>query len=314
MNTPLRRGLPGLIGALLVLLVSGCMKVDVDLTLNPDDTVDGVMIMAFDDDVATLLGTDPEALWEEAGSDLESGLPPGSTQEPWAQDGYTGTRVTFTAVPLDQMSQANDADTLRIVREGDEFVVTGAMDLSDMGAEGSGEMMAGFDVRIAVTFPGAVSEHNGTLQGRTVVWEPQPGERTEMMARGDASGGSFGVLGGADGSGWLPVILGGVAALIVAVVLFVVLRNRRERAADAHLRFAQQRWEEQYPQGVPALFPPTTPPATPPAGQPWGQPVGPGGPVAAAGPVPPPPPAAPPAPPPAPPAPPAAPPAPPSGG
>lgn len=265
-----------LLAVLLVALLSGCMKIDMDLTLNEDDTVDGVMIMAFDDDVAALLGTDPETLWEDAGTDLEEGLPPGSTQEPWAEDGYTGRRVTFTGVTLEDMAEANDADTLRITREGNEFVVSGAMDLADMGTDESDEMMQGFDVRIAVTFPGDVSEHNGRLEGRTVIWEPQPGERTELAARGAASAGGIGsVIGvgtadGTGGTGWLPVILGLAALLVVALAVFVVLRNRRERAAEAHQRFAQQRWEEQYP---------------PPAGQPWGEPPPAAGPPASGPPV-----------------------------
>lgn len=264
-----------LIGLFAVLLLSGCVKIDMDLTLNTDDTVDGVMVLAFSDEVAAMLGTDPESLWEEAGGDLERGLPPGSTQEPWSEDGYTGTRVTFDGVPLEEMAQANDPDTLRITREGDEFVVSGAMDFTDVRGAGTDQAMEGFDVRIAITFPGEVRDHNGRLEGRTVIWEPVPGERTELSARGGAGGDGVGMSVGG-GAEWLPLLLGLGAVIVVAVALFVVLRARRERAAEAHEQFARQRWQQDYQPAThqPGVFPPA---ALGGAAQQWPPPPTPGG-------------------------------------
>ena len=263
-----RRGIFVLFSALVMLLLGGCMRIEMDLTLHENDTVDGVMVMAISDQVAEMLGTDPESLWDEAGTDLENGLPPGSTQEPYAADGYTGTRVTFTGVALQDMAGTGEVDSLTITREGDEFVVTGAMDLTDTGAmTGTEDMMEGFAVRVAVTFPGTVSEHNGSLDGRTVTWEPALGERTEMNARGSA------VVGGGGGAGWLPILLGVLGAAAVAAVVIVALRRKKERAADAHQQWAQQQWEQQqYAQ--PGYYQPGNPQPGPGA-QPWGQPTAP---------------------------------------
>lgn len=236
-----------------------------ELSINSDDTIDGSIIMAFSDEVAEMLGTDPEALWADAGSDFESDFPEGATQEPYAQDGYTGTKVTFVDIPLEEMSGTGDVDSLSITREGDEYVVSGAMDLSDTGdMEGAESLMSGFDVRIAITFPGAVTEHNGTLEGRTVTWEPAVGERTEISARGAASAG---VLGGA-ASSWLPIVVGVLVLAAVSAVIAVVVTSRGKRSAAA----ASGAGAPAYPPAYPPVPHPQTGYPQPPTALPYPQP------------------------------------------
>ncbi len=65
------------------------------ITLNEDDTFDGSVVMAFSDEVAESMGSDPQELWDQMGSEMESEMPEGATQEPYAQDGYTGTKITY---------------------------------------------------------------------------------------------------------------------------------------------------------------------------------------------------------------------------
>lgn len=247
-----------------------------DLTLNEDDTADGSIVMAISDETAEALGQDPQALWDQMGSEMESDLPPGATQEPYAEDGYTGTRLTYTDQPISSMS-AGPTDDLSITREGDEFVVSGSMDLSDeeMGMDGTDpesdemtrQMMEGFDVSISITFPGEVAETNGEVDGTTVTWTPVVGEVTEISARGSAVGGGAAAApgdGSTDGSDdgttddgttdssadsdadsdagfpwWILGLVGGLLLLaIIGLVLWLVLRKKPD-AQDGNAAFAQ---------------------------------------------------------------------------
>ncbi|WP_426310637.1 LppM family (lipo)protein [Cellulosimicrobium sp. E-16] len=262
------------------------------LTLNEDDTFDGSVVMAFSDELATSMGSDPQELWDQMGSEMESELPEGATQEPYAQDGYTGTKITYADQPISQLSSAG-ADSISVTREGDEYVVSGSMDMTgeefnpDTGDATSDEltqqMMDSLDIKISITFPGEVAESNGEIDGNTVTWTPVVGEVNEMTARGSA------VAGGAAGTGdegsdeatdsdgatapdggdsaadasdsgslaWLWFVIGGLVLLgIIGLVLWLVLRSK-PGAQDGQAAGFQQGG---YP-GQPGQF----------AGQPQGQ-------------------------------------------
>ena len=217
---------------LVVVGLSGCMKVDMDMQLQSDDTVDGTMIFAVSRDLAEMAGEDPESLAEQMGADA---LPMDEgegefTQKPYDDGDFIGTEVTFSDVPLSSFAEEGTEESLRFVREGDEFVVTGNMDMTDSGGmEGLGAGMANsFDVQISVTFPGAVSEHNGELSGRTVTWKPVVGETNPINARGSA------IDGGGDGLNIALIVgIGAAALLLIGLVLFFVLRGRKKPAAPA---------------------------------------------------------------------------------
>src|SRR5665647_3781321 len=55
---------------------------------------------------------------------------------------------------------AGQDETMSVVRDGDEFVVSGTMDLSEaaLGAESMPGLGDSFDIKIAMTFPGQVTD------------------------------------------------------------------------------------------------------------------------------------------------------------
>ncbi|MGO1317855.1 MAG: LppM family (lipo)protein [Cellulomonadaceae bacterium] len=186
--------------ATMCLVLAGCFRMDMELVLGEDDTVDGSMVMAFSDDVAEMMGEDPQSFWDENSGDILSDMPEGARAEPYAQDGYTGTRIIFEGQTLDDLnSGGTTGEDLTITREGDEFVVTGTMDMSDLDSDTEGlpaGLLESFEIRIAITFPGPVTEHTGELDGtNTVVWLPPIGEVTDISARASA------IPGGTPGSG-----------------------------------------------------------------------------------------------------------------
>ncbi|PFG41775.1 hypothetical protein ATJ88_0418 [Isoptericola jiangsuensis] len=189
-----RRALVALLAVTGLLLLAGCMKIEMNLTLSEDDTVSGNVVMAVSNEIAESMGMDAGELWDQMGSEMGSELPDGGTQEPYADGEYTGSTFTFTETPLDEFGGTGSED-LSITREGDEFVVDGVMDLSEDTEEMAGagdmpqEILDTFLVSISVTFPGEVTDTNGAVDGTTVTWNPPFGERTEMTARGSAVGG-----------------------------------------------------------------------------------------------------------------------------
>lgn len=220
----LRRPLAIALGLLTALLLAGCVRFQADLALNPDDTVDGSIVLAV------VLGDDEGARDDAAQTvaTLEAQVLPsvdgavGATRSDYDQDGYYGTRFTFDDTPFSAFESPDG--TVSLTRDGDEFVFDGVLDFTpDDGKDESEPDGDTSNVTVAITFPGDVTEHNGNLSGRTVSWEGTPQARIEMSARGSAIA--------AGPPAWVPVVavIGGVV-LVAALVVFVVLRTRVRRA------------------------------------------------------------------------------------
>jgi len=222
-----RRILPRILAVgVLVLALAGCVRFQADLTLNPENTVDGSIV------VAVLVSEDTDEAREQAvaaASQIESELlgslrdASGVTTSEYDQDDYLGSLITFDDVALDAFSGQGD-DSLKIVREGDEYLFTGALDFSGESAP-SDDAEDDDNLTVVVTFPGEVTEHNGELNGTTVSWTTSLEQRLEMSARGSATPAGPPILlivGIA-----LAVLL--VIAAVVAVLLF--LRARAKKAA-----------------------------------------------------------------------------------
>jgi hypothetical protein len=257
-----RRILPRILAVgVLVLALAGCVRFQADLTLNPENTVDGSIV------VAVLVSEDTDEAREQslaASSQIESELlgslrdASGVTTTEYDQDDYLGSLITFDDVALDAFSGQGD-DALKIVREGDEYVFTGALDFSGETTTPSEDAEGDDNLTVVVTFPGEVSEHNGELTGTTVSWTTAVDQRLEMSARGSATPAGPPILlivGIA-----LVVLL--VIAAVVGVLLFVRSRRKKAAAVGAPVGVAPV---EASPVEVPAA--PTVPIAETPAAQP----------------------------------------------
>ena len=217
-----------LAGVALTLALSACLKLDVDLTVTPQDTVNGTMILGIDKSVAAMAGQSEEQLRQQ----FTEGAPtsaPGTKVEPYTDDTYIGSKITFTEVPLADLNKDNSKDQLRIVHDKDAgtYTVSGELDLSQLNPnEGMGSAFARtLDVHIAITLPGDVIEHNGTLDGTTVTWVAKPGEKLTMHAVSEE----------ASAIPWVPVLAIGIPTLLViaGVVTWLVLRRRPVPAQEA---------------------------------------------------------------------------------
>ena len=207
------------------MMLSACFKLDMQLKLQSDNTVDGSVIIAVARDQAQLLGGEQalrQTLQSRADGIFADAPQQGSYEQRDYEDAdWIGTESVFSGVPIDQFGSGDTGD-LSITRDGDEFVVEGSVDLStDSEDETTQKLLDTADLQIAITFPGDVSEANGQIDGKTVRWRPKAGDVLDISARGSA----------VSGTNWALIIA--IAALVALVVIGIVLLMKvRGREVD----------------------------------------------------------------------------------
>ncbi|HET9673117.1 MAG TPA: hypothetical protein VFQ40_09770 [Actinomycetota bacterium] len=212
----------------LGLLLAGCVRVDMELEVSPENTVTGSAVLAVDDSLLELTGQSADELFRGIDT-TTTDLPDGASVEPYDEDGFVGQRISFSQVPLAEFSQGGLADTgeeLSITREGDEFHVNGRLDMTSPefgGGEVPGQALESIEFRIAITFPGPVRSATGEVDGNTVTWTPRVGQRTEIRAVASAI---------PSGSPLLTILLIVLGALVAAGTVVLVV-SRRARPAPA---------------------------------------------------------------------------------
>ena len=277
----------GRVGAFLALavLLTGCIKLNVDLGINADDTVNGTIVLGVQKELLELTGQSAEDLLGDA--DL---IPTGATGvvvEPFEDDEFVGQQIIFEDLPIAEFNSGafgasgatgisgvtGGGDTLNIAREGETFVVTGVLDLSSglsgatgpFAGTGGAQLFENADIQISITFPGEVVQANGEVDGNTVTYVPEFGERLEINATGSAidNGQAADVVGGSDSFLPLLLIIAGVAVVLL-VIIFLVVRSRSNKDGGAGTPTGSG---EPAPVATPGVAPaqPDAPPPTPPA-------------------------------------------------
>lgn len=227
--------------AVLALLLTGCVKLNMNLSINSDDTVSGTIQVGIQKELVELTG---QSIDDLLGTEVP--IPsdvPGVTVEPFEDDEFVGQQFVFESVPISEFA-GTGAEEINISRSGDTYVVTGTLDLSSglsgatgltgLGVSGA-ELFESADLSIVFSFPGDVIDANGQVDGNTVTYTPVFGERLEINATGSAvDDGDAGAAGGDDGGSNLVLILIIVGAVIVAaIVIFLIVRSRRGRGGGA---------------------------------------------------------------------------------
>jgi hypothetical protein len=164
---------------------------------------------------------------------------------------------------------------VRATRQEDTFVVTGVLDLSTglsgatgpFGGTGGAQFFESADIKIAITFPGEVLQApGGEIDGNTVTYVPEFGERLEINATGSAvdNGEAADVAGGSDS--FLPLILIIAAVVVALLIFFLVMRSRRREGGGTPSGFGEVGSEAApvaAPPGAPTDAPPPAPPMPP---------------------------------------------------
>lgn len=201
----------------LVVTLTGCLRVHAALAVSPDDRVSGELIVAAlpasDTDTGPPLTIPPE-LKEQVRS------------EKYTKDGYVGQRLTFEDLRFSDVSQLVQSISeskqyrLSFRRAGDMVTLAGSIDLTQLPADRA-------DVQIKVAFPGDVSRTNGDDDDGTVSWSPKPGAVTEFDAIAKYSGSD-----GVSLTKWIAMVGGGAMLAAVIAALLALIAHRRSVSAE----------------------------------------------------------------------------------
>jgi len=213
------------------LLLSSCIKMDINLVINKDSTVSGSMVFAVSDSLAGLTeNSDEESNPLEDSINTEA---EGITESEYKSGGYTGTKYTFDRVPFEDWNKdnADGENSFKLIRDGNLITVKGSFDLSNGDSEDSGDdlgafgdefaesITSSFDINISVKFPVKVLESTGTISedGMTVTWKPKYGDKVDLTTTVEIPSG-FQII-------YLVIILG---LLVVAALVFFILKKSRK--------------------------------------------------------------------------------------
>ncbi|MDG4800486.1 DUF3153 domain-containing protein [Micromonospora sp. WMMD980] len=242
MNTRLRRSRIFSIAVCLALVaaLSGCMQLNLGLTVNPDDTISGQLLLTAQKSVLKQRNPDVAVAFAE----LRQNIPtlPAGTETRYEDPNYYGIQISYRRTPLAQFT----SESVNLVRDGDLYRFSLPLDPKKYGGKVAEQdprnqqaFMTLMSFEISVTFPGRVLDTNGTRTGRSVSWkvianQPKPAELRAVAeappppatsaAAAVVSGGSF---------PWLLVVGAVVVLLLVAAVVVVLLLRRRRGGSPA---------------------------------------------------------------------------------
>ena len=200
-----------LAAAAVILLLSGCVRFQAQLTVTQDNVLHGEVV------VASIIGDGDRAVEDakERAAEIEEKLLPdlsgvdGVTRSEYNRDGYAGSSFTLENTPLEAINS-----------DGETFVFDGVINFSPDSDEAPPKDADESNIEVAITFPGGVTEHNGKLDGTRVSWNTSYEGSLEMhaVASAEPTGTATWV--------WVVSGLGGLV-VIVAVIIAVVLIRRR---------------------------------------------------------------------------------------
>ena len=239
MTSSIKRRVAAIIAAVLsTFLLTGCIKLDMDLTVNTDRTVSGTVIGAVSNYLAELAEESGDTSSNSLTSELDSLFDentPGVTVKEYKSGGFTGQQYILDHVAISELSgDGADAESFKIKIVGNKVNVSGVLDLSmdedatsslDLfGADFAKGLFSSAQMRIAVRFPGKVISSSGEISadGKQVIWTPVIGERNELSATVELPNAKK-----------ILIYVGiGIGALVLLLLAFLLGRNARKPAVE----------------------------------------------------------------------------------
>jgi len=213
------------LATVIALVLSGCVRYDIDMTVASDNTASGTVTLGVKTGAADELnieGREPVVTSDEqAFTELFGEHPFGSNFEetPYEDADWLGRSYAFESVGIDDLTEL--APLFTVTRTGDEFVVRGEeIPLGDLDQEEREKLADESELIVSITFPGEVTDTNGTVQGTTVTWNLLSGSEP-MFAQAQAPDGT-------SEAGISPVMMRlGIAITGLAALLAFLLYLRR---------------------------------------------------------------------------------------
>ncbi|MFF5180880.1 LppM family (lipo)protein [Micromonospora sp. NPDC000316] len=238
MNSRVNRGKALRVAVCLLLLaaLSGCMRLNIGLTVNADDTVDGQLLLAAPKNLLRIQNRNIPAAFAQLRQNIPA-LPPGE-ETPYEDSELFGTQINYRRAPL----AGFDSESVKLVRDDNFYRFTLSLDPKKYGGKiaqqdpkQQEEFLRLMSFEISVTFPGSVIDTNGTVNGRSVTWkvDSNQGKPGELQAVAEAPPRpSVTPVAAAEKGGlpWLLIVGGLLLVLVLAAVGVLLLRRRRPTA------------------------------------------------------------------------------------
>lgn len=233
----------------LLLVLTGCIRYNMDVMLLPDDQARVLLDLAVQDTFIIYVGEDPATVRDSLQGDLAEEVPPGTTFEVYATDGWTGTRLDIPAGPITGLGDLDNLGVpMQVSRSDGRFYFSAnpgdvAAEVADwqQGSADQGLGEIGAEASFTLSCPGAVLSSNGaSVHANTVTWDllTMSGDMTavceaegEYLTTAAAAPGLIGVDGGWF-SRWWPVLLLTIALLGGLVALAAYLRRKSHEEYD----------------------------------------------------------------------------------
>ncbi|WP_328374413.1 DUF3153 domain-containing protein [Micromonospora zamorensis] len=238
MNRRVNRGKALRVAVCLALLaaLSSCMQLNMGLTVNANDTVDGQLLLTAEKSVLSARNKNIPAAFAELRQNIPA-LPAGE-ETGYEDSKLFGSQISYRKAPL----AGFDTESVKLVRDGDLYRFTLPLDPKKYGgmvAQQNPQQQQAFlklmSFEISVTFPGRVIDSNGTVNGRSVSWrvdsnQDKPSE-LRAVAEAPPRPSASPAAAGDDGGGFPWLLVGGGALLLLLLAAVGVLLVRRRQAA-----------------------------------------------------------------------------------
>lgn len=197
-NTPGRprasRAVLGILFVLIPALLSGCLRYTESVTIAPDDTVSGIIIIG-----ARKQGSSGDAPMPSPQPGQQLPAPTSTTSRivvaPFEHDQESGYKVTFRGATFEEVSQfaplGEKGGALQLTREGNDILVSMTIDLTyAVPSDQIGYYQDNAKATVQLTVPGTIISSDGQVDGQTVSWELQPLELNTLEARIESAPGA----------------------------------------------------------------------------------------------------------------------------
>lgn len=205
----------------LLLLLTGCIRLNMDFVINADDTAKLTANIGINKETYTQMGQ-PVPSGAEMCKDSPTTVG-NATSTPYDDGTYVGCKIEGTGA-LTAIS--GDSQGLSITHANGVYTFA----MNNSGSSSGGQLAANMftEFRVSVTFPGEVVSHSGssTVSGTTVTWT----SAADLLSADGLK------ASGKDTAGlpWMLILgIGGGLVVVGGVVVAIVLLSRRKKAAPA---------------------------------------------------------------------------------
>lgn len=240
------KGFGGLL--VLMLLATGCFKIEAEISVDDDGSGSVEMLSAIDREGVFSVLEDFDMPADEVGTEAEfcdeftsemtpgdDGLPANATVEDYDQDGFCGATVSYTLDASTDHSQAIeplfDGGDARLFKQGENWIFEANLDLSDLD-DGTGDippamadaLFGDASMKFVVDLPGSAidGQNNATsVDGGRFEWDIDIDDPPARMFAQTAPG-----SGGGGGLGLILVIVAVLALLAAAAWWFLTQRSK----------------------------------------------------------------------------------------